>query len=489
MGRKYIYWILLMLVLSYSSYAAIEIQQNFDRQYNLGDKISLQIAVSHERYFEGLLKVSLFCGEKQLPFFITPLTLYQGQKLEEKVPELTASKHILGECRIVIDMADADGTITEQKTIEDIQITSKLNLSLDALWEYLPGQDVVFSGTVKDMDGNTVKNATLSLNFNDGDYDILIKGGSFRHPIKIPETIKSGMHFISILVEDIYGNKADILASLNVIPKPTSLEVTISKFSFFPGETVDILVNLVDQNKEPINDTLKLSIKNSKGIEIFSQNVQSNSKLGYPLEQFAVPGNYLITSQKNDLTEHKSFNVSKIERLAVTSDGSRILIKNEGNTPYDDKANLDVEANGQRYLLIKKLKLIPGEVIEVDLSQELPAGMYNVAVDTPSGFKVGYSDAAGNSTEKISDVPVDDRRSFFKRVFHGLGGLTGGVIGINEGIAAPFYILILLLAVILAVIYIHKKHFMEHRFLEDANVQPKKNEVSKMLNDIFSKKK
>lgn len=485
MNFKRLLWLLILLIHSIFASAAIELTQPIENAYNIGDKISIYLSLIPEQDLEGFLKVILTCEDKQLPFYITPIKLISKQHIEEKIPDLTISRHILGKCKITIALVSNDGVIKEDKVIEHIIITNKLNLSFGKFGKYLPEQEIVFEGTLKDMSGKDVKNASLVLNFNDGDYDAAVKNGAFKYPIKAPANIRSGEHYITAIAEDQFGNKADTLVQLIIIPKPTSLDVSVNKYTFLPGEDIEITLKLVDQNRQQINDAPKLNIKNPRGIDIFSDDVSGNIKFSYHLDQYAIPGAYVIRAEKEDVSGYKIINVSKVEKLSVTLEGNQLLIKNVGNIKYDDKANIAVESEGKNYIIIKKLRLIPGEVIELDLSKEVPEGSYDIKLAT-EGFDVTYKDAANTEIKEISSAEIEDKRPLYKKLLHGLVGITGGVVGIKEGITAPFYLLLFLIIILLIVIYLNKKYFTSYKMLEE---KPIKSDVSKMLDTTLGKKK
>lgn len=491
MNFKYIIWILILVFSSFYISASIELTQPIDKVYNIGDKISLYLLIIPEHSLEGLLKVTLACEDKQLPFFITPITLIAKQQLEEKVPDLTVSKHILGRCRIIMDIISSESIIIEERVIENILTTNKLNLTFDKLSSYLPGHDIIFSGTLKDMKENNVKNASLHLNFNDRDYDVIIKNGNFKYPIKAPDNIKSGVHYITGIVEDQFGNKADTLTQLVIIPKPTLIDTIINKYTFLPSENVEVIIKLIDQNKELINDTIKIAIKNSKGNVIFSENAQSNTKFSYQLDQYAVPGAYIVRAERDEIFTEKIVNVTKVEKLDVSFEGNQLLIKNIGNVKYEDRANIVFESNGKKYILTKKLSLIPGEVIELELSKEVPEGNYSIGLEPADNkFTVnyqGYKLATDSGIKQINDVIIEDKRPLYKKILQGLLGITGGIVGAKDSITAPFYMLVLLIIILLIILYLHKKYFSSFKHIEEP--LPKKSQVSKMLDKSLENKK
>ncbi|MEK6808902.1 MAG: hypothetical protein AABY14_04405, partial [Nanoarchaeota archaeon] len=438
--------------------------------------------------FDGLLKVTLICEDNQLPYYITPIRIFANEKLEAKIPDLTTSKYVVGDCKISSAIVSSEGNNVEERISDNFKITNELNISLAISEQYLPGDEIVFQGVLKDKNGNNVKDASLILNFNDGDYNVQIKNGEFKYPIKTPPTISSGPHYISTFVEDTYGNKADGIFQVRIIPKPTLIEIRMDKQSFLPGDSTQITIKLTDQAKEPINDTFKVVIKSPRGNDVYSDSVMSGSLLEYKFDNYAEPGKYNIKAEKNGVYSNAEINLSAVKKLAVSINENVLSIKNIGNVRFEESLKIILSSAKKDYKITKKLILIPGEVIDIDLSKEVHSDTYDIEVlPNEDGFRVVYDEPMGSKDMIKGDI-IEDNRPFYKKLMDNINGVTGGVIGLKDSVTSPFYLLIILIFIILITIYLHKRYFMEYRLLEK-HPYPKKKEISKMLDVAFNKKK
>lgn len=456
-------------------------------EYNLGNKIALSVSIIEGTDFVGFLRVTLECGEKQVPYYIKPIKISANRLLEEKIPELTTTKYLMGKCRIILNLIASEGKIIEEKIIDNIIITDEMRMNVEKLGKYLPGEKITLTGTLKDISNNNPENLTISMEFNGVVENIPVKNGIFRHELTIPAKISYGVHYITLSGIDSHDNKANAQVMLNLLQKPTSILIIPGKYQFLPNEEIEILVKLIDQADELINASINLAIKNPKGNLIFSEKVLSNSIVKYNLEQYAMPGIYTINSGTHDISIDKLINVSKVERLDVSLVGNLLSIKNIGNIPYSSDSNLVVKSDTNVFVINKKLNLYPGEVRDIDMSKEVPSDNYDVRLESADkDYSVSYNLIDTNATI-IENVSIEDNRPLYRKITQGLGFTSN--TNIREKLRAPFYLLVILVLIILIVIYIHKKFFMEHRLLEKEQFPKSSANLNKMLDKTLSKKK
>jgi len=488
MDLKYARLVMIFLLFSTITYASIELSQPPERVYNLGDKLSVELSLITDKDFDGFLRVTIACGDIQIPFFITPMKLQAKRQIIKEIPELTTSGHILGECRIISDLVSAGMILVDEKIEEGILITNKLNITFSGLGNYQPGQDITIEGELKKLSGEYVKNASLGIYINKKEYDVAVNGGIIRYPFKIPDDIKSGMQYITATAEDEYGNKAEAVAGFTVQPKPTTIGLSLNMDLAKPDDEIEIAVKLLDQIGDLMNSTMMVSIKNPGGDRLYSEDVQSNSVVVYHIDRYAMPGEYIIRAENGNIYSNKSLILPKIERLNLSYEDNLLQINNEGNVIYEDNAEIIAESGSKRFSIKKNWLIAPGELENIDLSMDLPGGVYNLSlIPSDNKLRIDYANPDGQVENKLINLQIDDNRALYKKMTQGISSITGRVIGSGEGFTTPFYILLLLIILLVILIVAHRIYYS--RINQELEILPKKrSDVSRMLDGLFKKK-
>ena len=194
------------------------------------------------------------------------------------------------------------------------------------------------------------------------------------------------------------------------------IEVNPTQEAFEAGESITLRVSLLDENNNPVYDSVAVTIEDALKNKI-EQTVNSNELASIDLGETAAFGQGIITAKYQDDTSTAVFFVNAHENIDFELNGDNLIITNTGNTRY-----------------VKPFQIIIGDYVgetqEFDLdiggsksfTLVAPKGTYNLKVIVDG--KVLYSktdvplEGKGFTGEAIG--AIDDSTS--QR-----SGLTGGI--------------------------------------------------------------
>ena len=426
--------------------AEIEIS-GLSNSYNLGDKIAVSSSILLEQDFQGFFKLTLYCGDFGLPYFTTPISLKAQEETKINVPELTTFSSITGNCKINAELLLNNMEVFESVKSGDFKITKELDFVVDDSITALPGDEVVITGSVERKDGSKIGDTTMKLNFEDNDYSTIVKDGNFEYTISLDEFIKSGKHNVLLHLEDSYGNIAEKYVEITVTPILKKLENSINKKIFDPEENLEFAILLLDQAGDLVESSVNLVLTDPKGKDILDKTVKTNEKITYKFEQQALPGEYKLKSHVEDLSDEDIVSLNAVEDIDINLEGETVVIKNIGNVKYEDETTIILESQGKKYMITKKLSLDPGETTTVDLSKEVPYGIYSI---TGAGVA-------------IEDVTIHDNRPLHKKTIDGVKTITGSIFGSDSELSSKSVItvIILIVAILLIIAYYKRGHIKQ----------------------------
>ncbi|MBU3906819.1 MAG: hypothetical protein KKA64_01055 [Nanoarchaeota archaeon] len=191
-----------------------------------------------------------------------------------------------------------------------------------------------------------------------------------------------------------------ILSSL-VLAQSSKISVITTKESFKAGEKITLKVSLLDENNNPINDNVQISLEDPNKKKKIEKTIQSNQLVDIDLGEGVSYGYWTARATYNGL-ESKSLFVVEVEELAKFEIQEDVLkITNIGNTQYTKTIQIVIGDT----VGIKEPKLGIGESISLRLIA--PDGNYNVRI-TDGKTTISQSNVA--LTGKVIGV-LDERVS------------------------------------------------------------------------------
>jgi len=441
--------------------------------YNLGNKIKASASVMQGNNFEGLFRLTLSCGNYKLQYFLTPISLEANFRTAVSVPELAATQSMLGECTIAGDLVTNDNLVVEEKVSNEFTVTDRLNvLPVRSEARALPGESIQIAGIINEAYGNNVLKASTKIELEIDSYIVDAVDGKFDFTFEIPKNIKSGKHTIEISAYDPKNNVGSSSVELEITAVPNYLKTELSNDELSPGSTIDITASIYDQADELINDSLNLELTSPKGSNVFTKAVQSNEKIDYEFSQHAEPGLYVLTTTYKDLLTQDFINITSIREIKVKYENESVIIENIGNIPFEDELTFFLESGSNKYPILKKINIEPGKIINIDLSKEVPLGIYNIIFPQKEGLepikeKINETiqsaiESAQQSLSSLlpqdksilaADVTIHDNRPIYKKIASSFAAVTGTLVGAKgllskNPIAAPMIIVIIVLLIV-----------------------------------------
>ena len=404
--------------------------------YNLGNKVKVSGSVLNDKTFEGLFKLELSCGNYKLQYFLTPISLEANFRTALNIPELTITSGMLENCVLTGDLTTNENIAVETKESEAFTITDALQvLPVRDKITSLPGSSIQIAGIVNEAFGNNVLEATAEIQLDDNKYPVDALDGKFNTTLKLQKNIKAGIHIIGIHAADQRGNVGDSSIGLGITAVPNYIKIELSEQQLMPGSKINILSSIYDQADDLINASLDLELNSPKNEKVFRKIVQSNENMEYEFSQYAVPGTYVFASTYNELSSQSSINISTVREVKVIYSNETVAVENIGNVIYDDELTFLVENEQKKYPVTRKVKIEPSKTLYIDLSTEVPYGIYDILVPLKEGLEpialksnATLSDVIASAKDGISgllpqgtsllagDVTIHDNRPWYKKI-------------------------------------------------------------------------
>jgi len=420
--------------------------------YNLGNKVKVSVSVLQANSFDGLFKMALSCGSYKLQYFLTPVSLEANFRTAVAVPEVTATSQMLGNCAVIADLATNEGLIAEEKSSNNFEVTDKLTvLPVKNTITALPEDIIQVTGVINEAFGNNVLKAAAKIRLDNLTYEIDALDGKFNLTLDIPKNIKSGKHTIEISASDSKNNLGSSSIGLDITAVPSYIKTEASSNNLLPGSKISIVSSLYDQADDLINASLDLELTHSRENKIFRKIVQSGEKIEYEFSQYAEPGLYILISSYKNLQYQNSINITTVREVRIKFENETVFVENIGNIPFEDELTFFLESEAKKYPILKKIRVNPGKILDIDLSKEVPLGIYNVLLPIKEGLgpiKEKINETLQNAVESLqgknslqnenvlaSGVTIRDNRPVYKKVASGISSISGTLVG-ADGVLA-----------------------------------------------------
>ena len=442
--------------------------------YNLGNKIKASASVLQSNNFEGLFKLTISCGNYKLQYFLTPISLEANFRTAVNVPELVVTSSMLGDCLIIGDLLTNDNLVVEEKESNSFEVTNQLTvLPVKSKITALPSDKIQIIGVVNEAFGNNVLKAETKITIDNNSYAIDAIDGKFNLSLELQKNIKSGKHTIEISALDAKNNIGSASIELDITAIPTYIKLELSNNQLLPGTKIDITSSLYDQADDLINASLDLELTSPSGNKVFRKVVQSNDKISYEFSQYSEPGLYTLVSSYKNLLTQSTINITAIRGVKVKYENETVFIENIGNVFFEDELTFILESDSKKFPILKKINVGPGKILNIDLSKEVPLGIYDIKIPFKEGLEPikekleeviqGISDSTQESIGGIlqeqedvlaENVEIHDNRPVYKRVASGFASISGALVGADGVLAKnPLIAPIILVVIVLLVIF------------------------------------
>nr|MBA4405284.1 hypothetical protein [Nanoarchaeum sp.] len=350
-----------------------------------------------------------------------------------------------GEYKVIVSLLDS--SLLELGKIEladSLIVDSEYNVVAQlSEMQIDPGDKIEIIGSVqRNSDSALLSQGEIKILFDGVEYKTNILNQEFIYELNTAFDMKSGYHNIVVSTFDEDGNLGNITLQCFVIAIPSSLTMSIEKDSYLPKESVKLSLSLLDQANDPIAETVKLNIYDSKNKRILDEVVSSNQDYIFELPEYTVPGEWLAIIKFNTLKDQKSFVVETIETLDIKVNGQYLDVVNTGNIKYVN--NLEIFVEPDNFTSLRRTNINPGESITIRLNTLLDEGEHQITI---------------KNFDQTFSVNVVDDRNFGGKLSDYFFSLTGQAVkkpGSGTSSAPTVIMVILALFVIMAGYTVYK---------------------------------
>jgi len=401
--------------------SALIVMPTFNDGYNLGDDFVAKLSIQRENAFEGYFKLNLECDNSSNNFFSMPITLKAETQKSMDVPSITLTK--TGRCYVHAVIEDQNNEKVEEQKSNKFVISDFIEVSLTMNREtYKPGEKIKIEGTAIGYNGKEIEGeALVSIETS---YHVKVSRGRFVFEQNLNENMRSGNRTIKVMVDDGKGNFGEVEKGINVLPIPTSIQISMNETSFNPGEKIEATAVLLDQAGEQMDSEMILTLYNSWGSEVKRESIRDGT-FEYAGSDSDVSGNWWIYAYSNDLKTRKFLYINEVRSIDIQIDGNILNVTNDGNVGY----------NGPLVLKFKQ----DGEQQSETLNINLGLGQSQLFTLTGEG-----------------DYDIEAKSNEFSETFS--ASLTGGAVGIGKiespwrtGVAIGFILVLLVAAGVLEI--------------------------------------
>jgi len=425
-------FVMLILVLPFSV-ASIGIGSGLQGEYNLGDEISFSIRVLPDETFDALVKLTMKCTEKDVPYFIYPVSLEEDVEESIDVPAIKAFSE--GLCSIRVNIENLEGGGVEGITSKDFTVSSDLELEVTLDKEdVLPGDKIKVKGVAKKKGGG-IDDGNVVISLGGEKIEFELEDDEFDHAIELKEDIRSGEHKVIVEVEDSHGNFNAVSKTINVKAVPSLLEFKLNKQELSPKEVLKVTAVLLDQAGDNMDGSVDVKLFKSKfigsDVVVFDTGISANNEKEFSFENTLKPDDYMLEGVFEGLQDEVVVKILPNEEIAMELEGEIVTVSNVGNVDYNDKSTIVLDEGERNFIINKRIRLDVGESMTLDLSKEVPSGSYTV--NLPEGV--------------VEGVDLEDDRSAIRKIVSFVTGSVvagAGLIIDRPGLASFLMIMIIL---------------------------------------------
>jgi hypothetical protein len=147
------------------------------------------------------------------------------------------------------------------------------------------------------------------------------------------------------------------------------------KNNYLPGENVNFIIFLYDDNGNAIDGEVDFNIKDTYTEIKGNGKTKSGEEINFQLPQDASKGYWEVSAEYKSFNSKALFNVGELEKAEITLEGDKLIIKNIGNIPYKKSIQIAIGEH-------KETALVPLDVRQKkEIKLTAPAGEYTVKVN------------------------------------------------------------------------------------------------------------
>jgi len=243
-----------------------------------------------------------------------------------------------------------------------------------------PSETLEVFGEVKTILQTPVTEGTVQITLGSDTYTTMLDNGAYEYNLVVPSYIASGTQTVYAEVTDGLGNSGTSNLNINIIAVASEINLTIEDNEVFPGETLKFSAIIFDQAYDLMGGEMGVSLydPNDELLSVDTALAGEEMELAFP--STAEPGIWHLQMSMDDVTVREIVKIGQLYDLTVTLDNQTILIENTGNMKYKDDIEILFDSGLADYTISKRNSLNVGEILEVNMPDEVPSGIYTVTV-------------------------------------------------------------------------------------------------------------
>ncbi len=362
-------------------FAKIEISEPKD-VYNFGDKLNFVVTILPSSVY-GFFEVDLICGPEKINIYKIPAN-EEGFPANEKhsysnyIPILKDTiGEMSGNCYVSASLGDEEADTKTFTITDEILIKTKLNKE-----NYNPGDKAILTVEATKANGQLL-DGFIEISGSD-DLTQAIEKGIANIEFQISATRKAGTNVLIIAVYDRgennkIRNQGTINTTYKVNQIPTSIDISLSSLELSPEEELAVGLDLFDQSKEKIYDTIYATVTSPKNVKK-EISVKSGEITHVNFETTDTAGEWIINAEYKDISESKTFRLQEIQKIDFEFIDSILVIRNVGNSRYNQLIEITIGDQVETVELDLKI----GE--EKRFKLKAPQGEYSIVASDGSNI-------------------------------------------------------------------------------------------------------
>lgn len=375
--------ILLLGILLISTVSAeIIINQQPKDSYNLGDTIKIPVTIKTITPVSGTFQMDLLCNGHQINFYKNGVGLDAGEE-QKMEPSLVLTGEVIGEIKgecVIKSILAGEYVLSREFKIQN---TLTLGITSDQV-EFEPGTSILIQGDAIKANGKDVEGfVDFEIISGNGTVGIMhtesINRGFFLANISIPKEMKAGVHLVKINAyeKDNLGaitNQGFLTHNIIISQISTSLEIVFETSEAEPGVSLMVKAILHDQTGEKIENTVIITIKDSKDKILEQTEIPTDQFLEFPVPHNQPAGDLQVIAVSNFITSESDITVPEKTDISIELINKTLILKNTGNVLYSDNVLIKI---GEEVLNVNA-------TLDIDEEQKYilsaPDGQYTVEI-------------------------------------------------------------------------------------------------------------
>jgi len=404
--------------------------------YNLGDNFEISVTAKPSFNTNDFFIAKLSCASansSDIEIYRSPLEVqYNNQKTVNV--SIILNKKIIndaqGKCLI---KANYSG---EEASSQDFEIANLINVNLEVgRFAFNPGEIVKVNGTAVKRNGNNaqgfVEIAISSLNFS---LSRAVSNGRFEFDVTLPEAASPGDYEMLAKVyekdQDALTNEGNASISIRVRQIAKKIDIAFNQQNISPGSDFVYTAVIYDQAENQVaGEDVGIIIYDPLNQVFLKKLAKSGEANTIKFSNNETPGYWKVEANSQAFTKSKLFNLDELSSASFTTTNNTLRVTNTGNVRYIKQLEIHI---GEETELVK-VDLGLGEFKEFKLFA--PNGNYEVKVND------------GQAVNTLGSIELTGKAI-------SVGNIGENILSQNGYV---FVWIIVIIALLLTVFYLHKK--------------------------------